>query len=239
MDSLIESFSEIKNKAFKIISPIKTNDFSRELDEIIASTKKMLENQTVIDDLNECIFWLYMKNDDQYECEYECFYELIEGLMKYLEAKQEMPINDQNENAFKIIEIISSMRVREILVIKSTFVLRLLNLITPDRERRILNIILSLSENYVYEKLDFFHLDHSTLLDRIDQMVIENLPIKNKIISNLNEKLFRERLEYLIQFDLSEKYGVEQNRTFLNDLKALSLVLNQKKERFMHAKLIS
>jgi hypothetical protein len=229
MDSLKESFSEIKDKAFKIITHSKTNDFSDEFDEIVASAKQMLENQSIIDDLNESIFWLYKINEN----EYKCFYELIEVLVTYLEAE-----NEQNENAFKIIEIISSMRVREILVIKSTFVLRLLNLITPDRERRILNIILSLSENYVYEKLDFFHLDHSTLLDRIDQMVIENLPVKNKIISNLNEKLFRERLEYLIRFDLSEKYGVEQNRTFLNDLKALSLVLNQKKERFMHAKLI-
>jgi hypothetical protein len=45
-----------------------------------------------------------------------------------------MPISEQNENAFKIIEIISAMRVREILVIKSTFLLSLLHLMTPDRE---------------------------------------------------------------------------------------------------------
>jgi hypothetical protein len=231
VDSLKENFSEIKNKATNIIFRLITNDFSDELDEIIYSTKQMLENQSIIDDLNESLFWLYKINDN----EYKCFYELIEALMTYLEDKHEMPIKEQNENAFKIIEIISSMRLREILVIKSTFVLRLLNLMTPDREERILNIIVSLSENYVYEKIDFFHLDHSTLLDRIDQMVTTNLPIKDKIISNLNEKLFRERLEYLIQFDLNKNH-LEKDETFLNDLKSLSLVLNQKKERFMHAK---
>ena len=91
----------------------------------------MLENQAVIDDLNESVFWLDKKNDDTYE--YMCFYELIEALMTYIEAR-----HDQNENAFKIIEIISEMRVREILVIKSTFLLRLLHLMTPEKEERIL-----------------------------------------------------------------------------------------------------
>ena len=132
MDSLRENFSEIKNKATKIILHIKTNDFSSEFDEIVASTKQMLENQTLIDDLNESIFWLYKKNDDKGE--YECFYELMEALMTYIEAK-----NDQNENTFRIIEIISTMRLREILVIQSTFFQRLPNLMTPEREERILN----------------------------------------------------------------------------------------------------
>jgi hypothetical protein len=67
MDSLEVNFSEIKNKASTIIWHIKTNDFSGELDELIAATKQMLENQTLIDDLNECIFWLYKKNDDKGE----------------------------------------------------------------------------------------------------------------------------------------------------------------------------
>ena len=130
MDSLKENFSEIKKQASNIILRLIAKDLSSELDEIIDSTKKMLENQTVIDDLNESIFWMYKQSDN----EYKCFYELIEALMTFIEAK-----HDQNENAFKIIEIISSMRVREILVIKSTFLLRLLNLMTPDREKRILN----------------------------------------------------------------------------------------------------
>jgi hypothetical protein len=232
MDSLRETFSKIKNQTSIIISHIKTKFFfSSELDEIIDSTKLMLENQAVIDDLNESVFWLDKKNDDTYE--YMCFYELIEALMTFIEEAR----HDQNENAFKIIEIISSMRVREILEIKSTFFLRLLNLMTHDREGRILNILLSLSENYVYSKIDFLILNHSTLLDRIKQMVNTNLPIKDKIISNLNEKLFRDRLEYLIQFDLYDQ-NLEDDKTFLNDLKAVSLVLNQKKERFMHVKLI-
>jgi dihydroorotate dehydrogenase len=64
---------------------------------------------------------------------------------------------------------------------------------------------LNLSENYVYERIDFSNLDHSTLLDRIKEMVKTHLPIKEKIISNLNEKLFRDRLEYLIQFDLHDQ----------------------------------
>jgi hypothetical protein len=125
MDSLRETFFEIKNKASCIILQIETNDFSSELDEIIASIKQMLENQNVVDDLNESIVWLYKKNDDKRE--YECSYKLIEALMTYIEAK-----HDQNENAFKIIEIISTMRLREIFIIQSTFLLRLLNLITRE-----------------------------------------------------------------------------------------------------------
>ena len=104
MDALKENFSEIKNKASTIISHIKTNDYSGELDESIAATKQMLENQALVDDLNECIFWLYKQSDN----EYECFYELIEALMTDLEAKiNEIPISDQNENVLRIIEIIS------------------------------------------------------------------------------------------------------------------------------------
>ena len=101
MDALKENFSEIKNKASNIILQIETNVFSFELDESIVATKQMLENQTLIDDLNESIFWLYKQSDN----EYECFYELIEALMTCIEAK-----HDQNENTFKIIEIISEMR---------------------------------------------------------------------------------------------------------------------------------
>ena len=108
MDSLKENFSEIKNKASKIILLLKTSDFSCELDEIIDSTKQMLENQTVMDDLNECIFWLYKQSDN----EYEFFYDLIEALMTYIETKHGMPISEQNENAFKITEMISSMRLQ-------------------------------------------------------------------------------------------------------------------------------
>jgi hypothetical protein len=164
MDSLGERFSEIKNKATKIILDSKTKGFSSEFDEIVAATKQMLENQALIDDLNENIFWLYKKNDDKGE--YECFYELLEALMTFIEAK-----HDQNENAFKIIEIISEMRLREILVIQSTFLLSLLHLMTPDKEERILKILLNLSENHVYERIDFSNLDHSTLLDRIKEIV--------------------------------------------------------------------
>jgi hypothetical protein len=214
MEALKENFSEIKNKASNIISHIKTNDYSSKLDESIAATKQMLENQALIDDLNECIFWMYKQSDN----EYECFYELIEALMTYIEAR-----HDQNENAFKIIEIISEMRVREILEIKSTFLLRLLNIMTPEREKRILNILLSLSENYVYEKIDFSNLDHSTLLERIKEMVNTNSAIKDKIVWNLNEKLFKDRLEYLIQFDLSDQ-KLEEDETFLDDLRAITLV---------------
>ena len=127
-------------------------------------------------------------------------------------------------------------RVREIFIIQSTFLLRLRNLINPERDEKILNILLNLSESYVYERTDFSNLDHSTLLGKIKEMVTTNLSIKNDIISNLNEKLFRDRLDYLIQFDLDKEH-LEEDETFLNDLRALSLVLNRKKERFMHVKL--
>jgi hypothetical protein len=228
MDALKKNFSVIKNKTSNIILRLIDKELSSELDEIIASTKQMLENQTLIDDLNESIFWMYKQSDN----EYKCFYELIEALLTFIEAK-----HDQNENAFKIIEIVSSINLREILEIKSTFFLRLLHLMTPEKEERTLNIILSLSQNYVYEKIDFLILDHSTLLDRIERMVNTHFPIKDNIVSNLNEKLFRDRLDYLIQFDLDKEH-LEEDETFLNDLKAVSLVLNRKKERFMHVKLI-
>ena len=74
-------------------------------------------------------------------------------------------------------------------------------------------------------------------MDRINEIVTTNLPIKDNIVLNLNGKLFRERLDYLIQFDLNKDH-LEEDETFLNDLRAITLVLNQKKERFMHVKLI-
>ena len=103
MDALKENFSEIKNKASNIILHIKTNDHSGELDESIAATKQILENQTLIDDLNECIFWLYKQSDN----EYEFLYDLIEALMTFIEAR-----HDKNENAFRIIEIFSTMHIK-------------------------------------------------------------------------------------------------------------------------------
>jgi hypothetical protein len=103
MDSLKENFSEIKNKTSNIILHIKTNDHSGELDESIAATKQILENQTLIDDLNECIFWLYKQSDN----EYEFLYDLIEALMTFIEAR-----HDKNENAFRIIEIFSTMHIK-------------------------------------------------------------------------------------------------------------------------------
>ena len=191
-----ENFLKIKNNALSVEDHIQKNDYCIQLDELISKTKQMLENPQIVEELNENIFWLNKSNDDDYK--YFCV--LIECLMTYLD---EVENENLQEDALKIIEIISTLRIKELSMIKSSFIIRLLEKIILFEENRILSIILRLSENQYYEKIAYTGpMDRSTTIDRIDIMVNAKA-IKSKIITNLSEQLFREQLEYLNSLDLN------------------------------------
>ena len=227
-----ENFIKIKRTSLLIESHLqqKSDLVSIQLDKLIVDTREFLENPLVQDDLNESIFWLHKRNE--IACDF--FNVLMECLMTYLEQSESKCDN----NSLKIIEIISSLRLRQLLVIKSTLLTRLLEIMDKNEDIQILNIILRLSENQFYEKINFSSpMNRLTTIELINKKILKNETIKNEIILNLNQKSLREQLDYLNSMDLNENV-LSNDETFLANLNSLSLTLNQQKSRFLHGELL-
>lgn len=223
-----ENFEKIKNLTLEfssLMSHSQKNEYH--LDNLTEKIKSILESPKVQEDLNDNIFWLHKKNDNVYEY----FVSLLENLLGFIEGKVDEP-----KNAFQIIEIISLLRVKLVLKIKSSIFIRFLDLkpINKEEESRILSIVFNLSENQIYDNVDFSDIDRNIILEKID--TITNNDLRGKIRTNFLEIPLSERLECLKDLVLNEDM-IDNDETFLKSFQAISLELNKHKDRFMFSNL--
>ena len=225
-----ENFEIIKNLTLEfssLMSHSQKNESHLNMNNLIEMIKSILESPKVQEDLNDNIFWLHKKNDNVYEY----FVILLENLLGFIERNV-----DEKINTFQIIEIISLLRVKLVLKIKSSIFIRFLDLkpINKEEENGIWSIVFNLSENQIHDNVDFSDIDRNIILDKID--TITNSDFRGKIRKNFMEIPLSERLECLKELVLNEDM-IENDENFLNTFQAISLELNKHKDRFMFSNL--
>ena len=224
--SFKESLDTIRLKNLEFTKCLKANKSTKsklneqQISEIIESLRLIIENVSFQRELNANLDTLAENGDD-----IQIFHVLIKNSLKYILLN---PTNNVIENCFCIIESISILKCMQFILIKSSVLVKLLKLEPFIDVKRLLQVILSLSENNFNDKIILNKNENVTLFDTLN-LIDKKYPnqiIIHEIVANLRQNSFEKCLISFNEIVLNEKQM--KNIQFLKDLRFISNLLNGK-----------